>query len=106
MLDCCFPNPVGVGFGKLELGTGLLGVGAGGVGFWEWFPKQCPAKKKPSHVLVGVGVGLGALGLGVYGPSRFHGAPPKSGVGKAWTGMVPNICWAYACQIVAGHSPP
>ena len=36
----------------------------------------------------------------------FHAVPPKSGVGKLCTGMVPNIFWAYACQIVAGHSPP
>jgi hypothetical protein len=63
MLGRCFANAVGVGFGKLGLGIGLLGLGAGGVGFPEWFPKQCPAKKKPLHVLVGVGVGVvGALG--------------------------------------------
>ena len=58
-------------------------------------------------MLVGVGVGVvGGLGLGVYGPSMFHALPPKSGVGKAFTVMLPNIFWAYACQIVAGHSPP
>ena len=58
-------------------------------------------------MLVGVGRRRGdALGLGVYGPSRFHGVPPKSGVGKALTGMLPNIFWATTCQMVAGHWPP
>ena len=97
MLGRCFANEVGVGFGfgKLGEGFGLPGVGVGGVGLWEWFPKQCPAKKKPVHVLDGVGVGVTVgWGLGVYGPSMFHAPPPKSGVGKALIVMSPNIFWA------------
>ena len=44
MLDRCFTNEVGVGFGKEGVGIGLVGVGAVGVGLEEWLPKQCPAK--------------------------------------------------------------
>jgi hypothetical protein len=91
------------------VGIGLLGMGGVGVGLALWFPKQCPAMEMPSQVLAGVGVGAGGAigsGFGVYGPSRFHAVPPKSGVGKLFTVMVPNIFCAYACQIVAGHSPP
>jgi hypothetical protein len=95
--------------GKVGVGTGLLGSGAVGVGLAEWFPKQRPAMEMPLQVVVGVGAGTGGafgFGFGVYGPSMFHAVPPKSGVGKLCTVIVPNIFCAYACQMVAGHSPP
>ncbi len=103
--DRCLPN-VGVALGNVGVGR-PLGTGAVGVGLGGRFPKQCPANEMPLQVLVGVGVGvITGFGFGVYGPSMFHGVPPKSGVGKLCTGMLPNIFCAYACQIVAGHSPP
>ena len=80
-----------MGFGKLAVGNGLPGVGVG-VGLFPCPWKQCPAKTKPLQVLVGAGVGAAdAVGFGVYGPSRFQGVPPKTGVGKLCTGMLPNI---------------
>ncbi len=85
--------------------TGLVGTGPLGAGFGVWFPKQCPARTKPLQVVVGVGVGVG-VGAVMAGLSRFQAVPPKSGVGKFSIGMGPNICCAYACQMLAGQSPP